>query len=50
MTNQNAPEIAPHVWFSEPKLLFHANGTSISDAHPLRGLLRHGPLLKWSCA
>ncbi len=43
MTSQKAPEIAPHVWFPEPKLLFRANGTSISEAHPLRGLLRHGP-------
>ena len=43
MTNQRASEIAPHVWLSEPKLLFHANRTAISDTHPLRGLLRHGP-------
>lgn len=43
MTTQKTPEIAPHVWFPEPKLLFRANGSSISEAHPLRGLLRHGP-------
>ena len=43
MRSNRAPEIAPHVWLPEPKLLFRANGTSISESHPLRGLLRHGP-------
>ena len=43
MTSQKAPEVASHVRFSEPGLLFHANGTPVSDAHPLRGLLKHGP-------
>ncbi len=43
MRNSGSPEIAPHVWLPEPKLLFHPNGAAISDTHPLRGLLRHGP-------
>ena len=43
MTSHKGSGIAPHVWLSEPRLLFHANRTSISDTHPLRGLLRHGP-------
>lgn len=43
MRSNRAPEITPHVSLPEPKLLFRANGTSISDSHPLRGLLRHGP-------
>ena len=36
-------EIAPHIWLPEPKLTFHASGTSGVDIHPLRGLSRHGP-------
>ena len=36
-------EIAPHIWLPEPKLTFHASGTSDVDIHPLRGLSQHGP-------
>ena len=36
-------EIAPHILLPEPKLTFHANGTSDLDIHPLRGLSKHGP-------
>ncbi len=36
-------QIAPHVWFPEPKLSFHPERASDTDAHPLRGLLRFGP-------
>lgn len=36
-------EIAPHLWFPEPKLLFHADRVSDTDIHPLRGLSRFGP-------
>ncbi len=43
MKSNRTPEIAPHVWLPEPKLLFRASGTLIGEAHPLRGLLRHGP-------
>lgn len=43
MRNSGPSEIAPHIWMPEPKLLFRSNGTSVSEAHPLRGLLRHGP-------
>ena len=36
-------EIAPHLWFPEPKLSFHPERTGDIDTHPLRGLLRFGP-------
>jgi hypothetical protein len=36
-------EIAPHLWFPEPKLSFHPERTDDADIHPLRGLLRFGP-------
>ncbi|MDE2938920.1 MAG: hypothetical protein OXR67_08365 [Chloroflexota bacterium] len=37
-------ELSPHIQFPEPMLTFHPNGTSDTDIHPLRGLLRHGPI------
>src|SRR5216683_7741216 len=36
-------QIAPHIWFPEPKLLFHPDRAADTDTHPLRGLLRFGP-------
>ena len=39
-------EIAPHLWFPEPKLSFHPDRTSDRELHPLRGLLRFGPYSK----
>lgn len=36
-------QIAPHLWFPEPKLSFHPERTEDVDTHPLRGLLRFGP-------
>lgn len=36
-------QIAPHVWFPEPKLSFHPERAADADTHPLRGLLRFGP-------
>jgi hypothetical protein len=36
-------EIAPHLWFPEPKLCFHPERADDTDTHPLRGLLRYGP-------
>ena len=39
-------EIAPHLWFPEPKLSFHPDRASDRELHPLRGLLRFGPYSK----
>lgn len=36
-------QIAPHLWFPEPRLAFHPDRTQDVDVHPLRGLLRFGP-------
>lgn len=36
-------ELAPHIWFPEPKLSFHPDRKSDWDIHPLRGLVRFGP-------
>lgn len=36
-------EIAPHLWFPEPKLSFHPARKDDIDTHPLKGLLRFGP-------
>ncbi|WPZ35814.1 hypothetical protein T8K17_06665 [Thalassobaculum sp. OXR-137] len=36
-------QIAPHLWFPEPKLSFHPERQTDVDTHPLRGLLRFGP-------
>jgi hypothetical protein len=36
-------QLAPHLWFPEPKLAFHPERGSDVHAHPLRGLLRFGP-------
>ena len=36
---------APHLHFPEPRLAFHADRTSDTAIHPLRGLVRFGP---WS--
>lgn len=36
-------QIAPHLWFPEPKLAFHPDRPGDTDIHPLRGLLRYGP-------
>ena len=36
-------EIAPHICFPEPKLMFHHHRQSDQDVHPLRGLLEYGP-------
>ena len=36
-------QIAPHIWFPEPKLAFHPERNKDVDLHPLRGLLRFGP-------
>ena len=36
-------EISPHVWLTEPELVFHPDQTSDRELHPLRGLLRFGP-------
>jgi hypothetical protein len=36
-------EIAPHIWFPEPRLSFHPDREGDVDVHPLRGLLRYGP-------
>jgi hypothetical protein len=36
-------QIAPHLWFPEPKLAFHPDRPGDTDIHPLRGLLRFGP-------
>ena len=37
-------DIAPHIRLPEPVLTFHPDGKSDTDIHPLRGLLRHGPV------
>ena len=36
-------QIAPHLWFTEPRLAFHPDRAQDVDIHPLRGLLRFGP-------
>jgi hypothetical protein len=36
-------QIAPHLWFPEPRLAFHPDRAQDVDIHPLRGLLRFGP-------
>ena len=36
-------QIAPHIWFPEPKLAFHPERANDVDIHPLKGLLRFGP-------
>jgi hypothetical protein len=36
-------EIAPHIWFHEPKLAFHPERVTDRDIHPLKGLVRFGP-------
>ena len=36
-------QIAPHLWFPEPRLAFHSDRGQDVDIHPLRGLLRFGP-------
>lgn len=36
-------QIAPHLWFPEPKLSFHPEREGDTEIHPLRGLLRYGP-------
>jgi hypothetical protein len=36
-------QIAPHLWFPEPKLAFHPERVDDVDVHPLRGILRFGP-------
>jgi len=36
-------QIAPHLWFSEPKLAFHPERANDVGTHPLHGLLRFGP-------
>lgn len=36
-------ELTPHLWLPEPELAFHPDRPGDRDAHPLRGLLRHGP-------
>jgi hypothetical protein len=36
-------QIAPHLWYPEPKLAFHPERVSDVETHPLRGLLRFGP-------
>jgi len=36
-------QVAPHLWFPEPKLSFHPERSSDVETHPLRGLLKFGP-------
>jgi hypothetical protein len=36
-------QIAPHLWYPEPKLAFHPERANDVETHPLRGLLRFGP-------
>ncbi|MEW6581578.1 MAG: hypothetical protein AB1416_02305 [Actinomycetota bacterium] len=39
----SAAELDPHLWLPEPELAFHPDRVEDRHAHPLRGLLEHGP-------